>query len=81
MARQRVGEPCSVCFEGEREALIRPCGHVATCISCALKIHENSDRRCVICRTLIEDVLPVPPMPVGTDTTTCYECPPQQMEE
>ena len=55
-------EPCAVCLEAPRTALLVPCGHTATCVECAHKVMHSSHAVCVVCRTPIEKVLrAVPP--------------------
>ena len=41
---------CAVCRESPRNALLRPCGHVAVCMMCVGNI-----ARCPICRKNIEE--------------------------
>ena len=54
-----AAEPCVVCLDAPRAALLVPCGHANTCMDCTMKLQP---RICVECRQPIEKVLPwVPP--------------------
>jgi len=55
-------EPCAVCLEDPRSALLVPCGHVAMCVECAEKVLHSNRAVCVVCRQPIEKILrAVPP--------------------
>ena len=54
-------EPCAVCLEAPRAALLVPCGHVAMCVECANKVLHSSRSICVVCRQPIEKVLRAAP--------------------
>jgi len=55
-------EPCAVCLEEPRAALLVPCGHVAMCVDCAEKVLHSARAVCVVCRQPIEKILrAVPP--------------------
>jgi len=55
-------EPCAVCLEEPRAALLVPCGHVAMCVDCAEKVLRSARPVCVVCRQPIEKILrAVPP--------------------
>eukprot|EP00249_Psilotum_nudum_P016898 c26042_g1_i1 orf=336-1571(-) len=57
-------EICAVCFDASRNSFFIPCGHCATCISCALKIQNGVGSRCPICREKIQEVRRMmPPTP------------------
>ena len=46
----REGESeCCVCYDGEINCRLDPCGHIAVCHTCARKI-ERSDSLCPLCR-------------------------------
>ena len=50
-------EPCAVCLEEPRSALLVPCGHMAMCIECAEKVLHGPRPICVVCRQPIEKIL------------------------
>jgi len=54
-------EPCAVCLEEPRSALLVPCGHMAMCIDCADKVLHGSRPICVVCRQPIEKILRATP--------------------
>jgi len=54
-------EPCAVCLEEPRSALLVPCGHMAMCIDCADKVLHGSRPICVVCRQPIEKILRAAP--------------------
>ena len=56
-------EPCAVCLEEPRAALLVPCGHMAMCIDCAEKVLHGSRPICVVCRQPIEKILRATPPP------------------
>ncbi|KAH3756063.1 UPF0528 protein [Pelomyxa schiedti] len=43
---------CCICMIGSKEAVIIPCGHVATCLPCAQQL-VSSKHTCPICRSAI----------------------------
>ena len=54
---------CAVCMVQPRNTLLRPCGHVSMCLTCAQRMLQQSPRAaCVVCRSPIEDLLPIPNM-------------------
>ena len=55
---QGGAEPCAVCLDAPRSALLVPCGHASTCMSCTRQL---SPPLCVTCRQPIEKVLPWSP--------------------
>ena len=61
VSRPDDAEPCAVCLEAPRAALLVPCGHVAMCIECADKVLHSSRAICVVCRQPIEKVLRAAP--------------------
>ena len=56
-------EPCAVCLEEPRSALLVPCGHMAMCIDCADKVLHGPRPICVVCREPIEKILRAMPPP------------------
>ena len=48
---------CVICLSTEVNALIRPCGHTATCMRCAEGMWKDQPARCPICRMLMDSVL------------------------
>ena len=50
-----VPEVCAVCLDAPRDAFIKPCGHISTCLACAKKLMPQM---CVTCRGPIEAILP-----------------------
>jgi len=56
-------EPCAVCLEEPRSALLVPCGHMAMCVDCADKVLHGPRPICVVCREPIEKILRATPPP------------------
>ena len=56
-------EPCAVCLEEPRSALLVPCGHMAMCVECADKVLRGTRPICVVCRQPIEKILRATPPP------------------
>lgn len=56
-------EPCAVCLEEPRSALLVPCGHMAMCVECADKVMHGNRPICVVCREPIEKMLRATPPP------------------
>ncbi|KAG9440232.1 hypothetical protein H6P81_020397 [Aristolochia fimbriata] len=50
------GKICVICYDGGRNCFFVPCGHSATCYTCAQKIMEEESKVCPICRRLIHRV-------------------------
>ncbi|XP_068654881.1 E3 ubiquitin-protein ligase APD2-like isoform X2 [Aristolochia californica] len=50
------GKMCVICYDGQRNCFFIPCGHCATCYTCAQKIMEGECKVCPICRRLIHKV-------------------------
>ncbi|CAN4079737.1 unnamed protein product [Withania somnifera] len=44
---------CIVCYDEKRNCFFIPCGHCATCYSCAKRITEEENKSCPICRRVI----------------------------
>ena len=44
------GTTCSVCFEGVKDHLAVPCGHMCACARCAALL---ADKECPICRAKV----------------------------
>lgn len=49
---------CCVCFEGAKDTLIAPCGHVCCCNRCATRLHMRKDP-CPVCRGAIQGIFKV----------------------
>ncbi|KAM3252690.1 E3 ubiquitin-protein ligase APD2-like [Capsicum annuum] len=47
---------CIVCYDEKRNCFFIPCGHCATCYSCAKRITEEENKNCPICRQPIRRV-------------------------
>ncbi|KAG5623865.1 hypothetical protein H5410_009083 [Solanum commersonii] len=47
---------CIVCYDNKRNCFFIPCGHCATCHSCAKRITEEENKNCPICRRVIRRV-------------------------
>lgn len=62
-ATAEEAEPCAVCLEEPRCALLVPCGHMAMCIECAEKVLHGTRPICVVCRQPIERILRAAPPP------------------
>ena len=54
----KVADECVICFDGPKDTLLAPCGHVCCCIACANKLLECEDK-CPVCRGLIENAYKV----------------------
>ena len=63
VAEEEPPEPCAVCLEEPRSALLVPCGHMAMCVECADKVLHGSRPICVVCRQPIEKILRATPPP------------------
>ena len=61
-------EPCAVCLDEPRSALLVPCGHMAMCTECSMRVLRGPRPICVVCRQPIEKAPPLvqtwTPMPV-----------------
>jgi hypothetical protein len=44
-----VGNDCAVCYEGEKDTLIAPCGHTCLCLKCATQLLIKG-HHCPVCR-------------------------------
>lgn len=47
------GKICVICYDERRNCFFTPCGHNATCYTCAMRIMEEENKVCPICRRLI----------------------------
>lgn len=47
---------CITCCSTNRNALFQPCGHLVSCIECAKKIKDGTNK-CCVCRTTITDII------------------------
>ena len=56
-----IKEPnvCVVCMESPVQTRLSPCGHVAMCTICTIKVMESRNNKCPMCRTLIRNHLQV----------------------
>jgi len=54
---QQDQEPCAVCLDEPRSALLVPCGHMAMCTECSMRVLRGPRPICVVCRQPIEKVL------------------------
>jgi hypothetical protein len=55
-------EECVICTERRRIAVLVPCGHMHTCLTCAHRLQDSdlsTDRRCPVCREPIDTVVRV----------------------
>lgn len=55
-------EECVICTERRRIAVLVPCGHMHTCMTCATRLRNSAlprDRRCPVCRETITQVVRV----------------------
>ncbi|KAF7137807.1 hypothetical protein RHSIM_Rhsim07G0222600 [Rhododendron simsii] len=50
------GKICVICYEEPRNCFFVPCGHCATCYTCAQRIMDGETKVCPICRRLIHKV-------------------------
>jgi len=53
---QEEDDSCAICFEGKKEALIAPCGHISTCMNCTNSLKEKN-QSCPICRGNIQMIV------------------------
>jgi hypothetical protein len=49
---------CLICLTDRKDTLARPCKHVTLCNACA-KVVMMGDRKCPLCRQIIEDIVPL----------------------
>ncbi|CAI9763032.1 unnamed protein product [Fraxinus pennsylvanica] len=47
---------CAICFDKPRNCIFVPCGHFVTCHDCGLRIKDEENELCPICRRLIKKV-------------------------
>ncbi|CAM8937103.1 unnamed protein product [Rhodiola kirilowii] len=47
---------CIICYDEERNCFLVPCGHCATCITCAKRIFDGESKTCPVCRRYIGKV-------------------------
>ena len=52
-------EPCAVCLDEPRSALLVPCGHMAMCTECSMRVLRGPRPICVVCRQPIEKAPPL----------------------
>jgi hypothetical protein len=46
------GGRCIVCYSGDKEVVMLPCSHLATCVGCA-----NNLTKCPVCRAALHQTL------------------------
>ena len=61
-------EPCAVCLDEPRSALLVPCGHLAMCTECSMRVLRGPRPICVVCRQPIEKA---PPLVTSPHTRAC----------
>ncbi|KAH7277325.1 hypothetical protein KP509_39G045500 [Ceratopteris richardii] len=54
----KSGGTCVVCWDAPAEGACIPCGHLAGCMDCMVKVHSKG-LGCPVCRCLIEQVIKV----------------------
>ncbi|TYI89061.1 hypothetical protein E1A91_D03G027800v1 [Gossypium mustelinum] len=47
---------CVICYDEQRNCFFVPCGHCATCYECALRIYDEENKVCPVCRRIIGKV-------------------------
>ena len=47
-----IGSTCSLCLQKPVDTFLEPCGHTG-CSGCIVKVHDEYDSNCFICRTKI----------------------------
>eukprot|EP00026_Physarum_polycephalum_P005587 Phypoly_transcript_05622.p1 GENE.Phypoly_transcript_05622~~Phypoly_transcript_05622.p1 ORF type:complete len:327 (+),score=42.47 Phypoly_transcript_05622:744-1724(+) len=52
---------CVICYDGQKNMLLLPCAHIATCVSCTSYI-MHSNKMCPVCRTKISQVMRIYPV-------------------
>ncbi len=57
-AAAAVDDDCVICFDGPKDTLLAPCGHVCCCIACANALLEKEEK-CPVCRRFIESAFKV----------------------
>ncbi|KAF8410149.1 hypothetical protein HHK36_002671 [Tetracentron sinense] len=50
------GKICVICYEEQRNSFFVPCGHCASCYTCAQRIFDGENKVCPICRRFIHKV-------------------------
>ncbi|KAL3525639.1 hypothetical protein ACH5RR_014011 [Cinchona calisaya] len=50
------GKICVICYDKQRNCFFIPCGHCATCYSCAQRITAEETKSCPVCRRYIRKV-------------------------
>jgi len=57
-AKGRNEDECIVCFDAQKDTVLRPCSHFAVCNDCAKVIFEST-ARCPLCRQTITEIIKV----------------------
>ena len=65
---EQDNEPCAVCLDEPRSALLVPCGHMAMCTECSMRVLRGPRPICVVCRQPIEKA---PPLVTSPHTRAC----------
>jgi hypothetical protein len=52
---------CIICYDGQKNMLLLPCAHIATCVSCTSYI-MYSNKLCPVCRTKITQTMRIYPV-------------------
>lgn len=52
-------EPCCICYDAPRNALIYPCGHACICYNCSRELLKQTKRICPLCRKNIRDIVKI----------------------
>ncbi len=47
---QKNEKECIICFDRASKTCIFPCGHACLCVTCSLKLKENKDTKCPLCK-------------------------------
>jgi hypothetical protein len=58
-------ETCAVCMDRDADTACVPCGHLATCCTCALKIKRTANNLCPICRARVASWMQIRPQGVA----------------
>lgn len=56
--KERDEEECAVCLSNKPIMVIVPCFHRVLCEECARDLRKRNTKKCIICRSVIEDIVP-----------------------
>lgn len=59
--KDEPNKECIVCYDGQKNMLLLPCAHIATCVSCTSYI-MHANKMCPVCRTKITQVMRIYPV-------------------